>query len=87
MTLVLNSDSTVKRRWQELGLKGSGATTWEMPYQQKLQLVMDELDSDPSRGRSLDNIRYRITFNHGIHLTHDFISDIMHIQDEDGFLL
>ena len=87
MTSVLNSDSTVKRRRRELGLKGSGATTREMPYQQKLQLVMDELDSDPSRGRGLDNIRHRIAFNHGIHLTRDFISDIMHIQDEDGFLL
>ncbi|KAF8812040.1 hypothetical protein BYT27DRAFT_7221251 [Phlegmacium glaucopus] len=78
------SDSSVKRRRAELGLKGSGATTREMPYQQKLQLVLDELDSDPSRGRGLDNIRYRIAFNHGIHLTRDFISDVMHIQDEDG---
>ena len=45
------------------------------------------MDSDPSKGRGLNTIMNRIAFNHGIHLTRDFISDIMHVQDSDGFSL
>jgi hypothetical protein len=84
---MIVSESTVKRRRKELGLKGSGVTTREMPYQEKLALILYEMDQDPSRGRGLDNIRARIAFGHGIHLTRDFISDVMHTQDEEGFHL
>lgn len=79
--------STVKRRRKELGLQGSGTATKAIPYQQKLQLILNELEDDPSKGHGLDNIRHCIAFNYSIHLTRDFISDVMHIQDNEGFQL
>lgn len=50
-----------------------------------LQLILDELDDDPSCHHGVDNIRYRIAFKHGVHLTRDFISNVMHAQDPGGF--
>lgn len=58
-----------------------------MSYSEKVQLIMLELEDDPSKGRGIDNIRHRIAFNFGVHLTCDFISDIMHVQDAEGFHL
>ncbi|KAF8168900.1 hypothetical protein BJ912DRAFT_862426, partial [Pholiota molesta] len=84
---IVASKSTVKRRRKQLGLKGSGATTREMPHLEKLALILHEMDLDPSRGHGLDNIRARIAFDFGIHLTRDFISDVMHTQDAEGFHL
>ena len=49
--------------------------------------MLTELDEDISRGRGLDNIQRCISFNHGIQLTQDFISNVMHAIDGDGFLL
>jgi Ca2+-binding EF-hand superfamily protein len=48
-----------------------------MPHQEKVQLIIDELDKDISGSRGLDNIKARLAFL-GFHLTRDFISDIMH---------
>jgi hypothetical protein len=50
-----------------------------------VQLVVTELDADHSRNQGLANIKSRIAFNKGIHLTRDFISEVMHAIDPEGF--
>jgi hypothetical protein len=57
-----------------------------MPHQEpeKVQLIIDELDKDVSGSRGLENIKARLAFL-GIHLTRDFISDIMHEFEAEGF--
>ena len=59
---------TVKRRRRDLNLYGSKVTTREMLHQEKVQLIIDELDKDISGNRGLDNIKARLAFL-GIHLT------------------
>ncbi len=58
-----------------------------MPHQEKVQRVLDEMDKDPTKGRGLNNIKQRLAFNQGVHLTRDFISEVMHTQDPDAFRL
>uniref|UniRef100_A0A8H8CM95 Integrase core domain-containing protein n=1 Tax=Psilocybe cubensis TaxID=181762 RepID=A0A8H8CM95_PSICU len=77
--------STVKRRRNDLGLVGSRVNQREMSYSEKVQYIILELNDDPSKGRGVSTIRARIASNYGIHLPRDFVSDIMHIQDPDGF--
>jgi len=55
-----------------------------MPHQEKVQLIIDELDKDISGSRGLDNIKARLAFL-GFHLTRDFISDVMHEFEAEGF--
>ena len=56
-----------------------------MPYQEMVQLVVEELDRDHARSRGVQNIQAKITFNCGVTLSRDFVSDIMHTHDEEGF--
>ncbi|KAK7690805.1 hypothetical protein QCA50_005905 [Cerrena zonata] len=79
------SQRTVARRLKDLGLKGSGATTREMPLPQKRQLVLDQLAVDPSSRRGPRMIKEYITHDTGLHLTRDFIEQEMRIHDPDGF--
>ena len=55
-----------------------------MPYQEKVQLIIDELDKDVSGSRGLENIKARLAFL-GSHLSRDFISDVMHEFEAEGF--
>ena len=55
-----------------------------MDHQEKVQLIIGELDKDISGSRGLDNIKARLVFL-GFHLTRDFISDIMHEFQAEGF--
>jgi hypothetical protein len=55
-----------------------------MPDQEKVQLIINELDKDMSGSRGLDNIKARLAFL-GVHLTRDFISDVMHEFEAEGF--
>lgn len=55
-----------------------------MPHQDKVQLIIDELDKDVSGSQGLDNIKACLAFL-GIHLTRDFISDVMHEFEAKGF--
>ena len=59
-------------------------TTRETPHQEKVQLIIDELDKDLTRSRGVDNVKARLAFM-GVHLTRDFISDIMHEFEPEGF--
>lgn len=52
-----------------------------------VQLVVEELDRDHAKSRGVQNIQARITFNCGVTLSRDFVSDIMHTHDEEGFTM
>ncbi|KIM46705.1 hypothetical protein M413DRAFT_440291 [Hebeloma cylindrosporum] len=81
------ASSAVKRRRKELGFHSPRVTMRTMPYQEMVQLVVEELDRDHARSRGVQNIQARITFNCGVTLSRDFVSDIMHTHDEDGFTM
>ncbi|KZT13141.1 uncharacterized protein LAESUDRAFT_690342 [Laetiporus sulphureus 93-53] len=76
---------TVRRRRKELGLMGSGVTTKALPLHERTQLVVSQMDKDPARHQGKDTIMRKIAFEHGVHLTRDFVSEIMHQHDAEGF--
>ena len=78
------SSGSVKQWRRDLKLYGSAVTTRGMPHQERVQLIVDELDKDISGNRGLDNIKARLAFL-GFHLTRDFISDVMHEFNAEGF--
>lgn len=65
----LHSDTTVKRRRKELGLMGSRPTTRLLPRSVKEQLVVNEMSKDPAKRHGVSNIKQRIAFYEGTHLT------------------
>lgn len=76
---------TVKRRRNELGLTGSRTNTKNMPRQEAEQLVLDQMDKDPSRRQGIRTIQAKIAFEKEQHLTRDFVSKVMHTHDDAGF--
>ena len=85
--LIYSRSSAVKRRRKELGFHSPRVTMRTMPYQEMVQLVVEELNRDHARSRGVQNIQARITFNCGVTLSRDFVSDIMHTHDEEGFTM
>jgi hypothetical protein len=81
----LNSDRSVKRRRGQLGLTGSRTTTKIMPRQEAEQLVLDQMDKDPSRRQGVRTIQAKVAFDSYHHLTRDTVSDIMRTHDDKGF--
>ena len=81
----LNSDTTVKRCRATLGLTGSHATIQRMSQQEAEQLVLNQMDMDSSRRQGVRTVQARIAFDAHTHLPRDFVSDVMHIHDEEGF--
>jgi hypothetical protein len=84
--LVFNaylSKQTIKHQRKDLNLLSSRSVT--LSYTEMVQLVIAALDADPGQTQGLANIKLRIAFNHGIHLTRDFISEVMHAIDPNGF--
>jgi hypothetical protein len=77
----------VKRRRKELGLLGSGATIKLMPDREKEQLVLDQMDQDPARRQGVLSTRQKVAFQTGTHLTKEYVSQVMHTHDNDGFTL
>ena len=67
-------------------MHGSRSMKNSLPEAEKRQLVLDQLEKDPSRKRGLANIKARIAFDYGIHLTRDDVANIMHREDPEGFL-
>lgn len=51
------------------------------------QLVLQQMDHDPSQHRGVANICHRIAMTDGVILTKTFVRDIMQLYDEDGFAL
>lgn len=84
--LFVLSIATIKRRRSALGLHGSRSKKNNLPLDEKRQLVLDQLEKDPTKKRGLANIKARIAFDNGIHLTRDEIANIMHTEDPEGFL-
>ena len=56
-----------------------------MPRQEAEQLVLDQMDNDPSRRQGIRTIQAKIAFETEQHLTRDFVSETMHIHDDLGF--
>ncbi|KAF7971586.1 hypothetical protein HWV62_20752 [Athelia sp. TMB] len=79
------SESSVKRRRKELGLLGSGPTTRALPHAVKEQMVVDQLNRDPAKRHGVRTIMQKVAFNEHTHLTKKFVSDIMHLHDNDAF--
>ncbi|KAF7986909.1 hypothetical protein HWV62_12687 [Athelia sp. TMB] len=84
-TLIRKSESSVKRRRKELGLLGSGPTTRALPHAVKEQMVVDQLNRDPAKRHGVRTIMQKVAFNEHTHLTKKFVSDIMHLHDNDAF--
>jgi hypothetical protein len=79
------SDTSVKRRRRDLGLKGSGSTAKSMPTIEAEQHVLDEMSKDPALNHGVQTIQNGIAFHKGIHLPRDFVSQVMHTHQEEGF--
>ncbi|PPQ82661.1 hypothetical protein CVT25_007551 [Psilocybe cyanescens] len=81
------SESSIKRRRLDLGLHSarSGVQKRLLSYQDKTQIVLNQLKKDPSKGQGLSNIKNHIAHDQGIHLSRDDISHIMHTHDPEGF--
>lgn len=77
----------MKRRRNELGLSGSGKTTKRMPAKEKEQLVLNQMDQDPARRQGVITTQQKIAFHTGTHLTREYVSEVMHMHDSEGFNL
>jgi hypothetical protein len=64
---------------------GSRVTTATIPYDEALQLILSQMDADISNSRGLSNVKSRIAYDKLTHLSRDFISEVMHAFDPDGF--
>lgn len=56
-----------------------------MPQQEAEQLVLNQMDKDSSRRQGIRTVQARIAFDTDTHLTRDFVSQVMHIHDVEGF--
>ena len=56
-----------------------------MPRQEAEQLVLDQMDKDPSRRQGVRTIQAKVAFESSHHLGRDFVSEIMHTHDDTGF--
>ncbi|KAG6885793.1 hypothetical protein C0992_004893 [Termitomyces sp. T32_za158] len=81
------SASTVKHRRQELGLKGPWSTKKSLDPAVGKQIVVDEMANDLSRHTGSRMMQQRIAFHTGVQLTCDFVNDVMHNHDAEGFVL
>ena len=51
----------------------------------KEQLVLDEMEKDTAGNHGLKMMQHRIAHHTGHHLTRDFVSEVMHKHDSEGF--
>ncbi|RDB20146.1 hypothetical protein Hypma_013119 [Hypsizygus marmoreus] len=79
------SESTVARRRRELGLRGSGRTTQELPDSVKRQLVLDQLAKDPTGKIGAATVKTRIFRDTGIDLTREWIRNEMRILAPEAY--
>jgi hypothetical protein len=56
-----------------------------MPDKEKEQLVLSQMDKDPSKGRGVANNKARIAHEQGVQLSRDYVAEIMHLHDKDAF--
>jgi len=79
------SPTTVRRRRAAFGLHGSHVTTRQLPDTEKRQLVLDEMGLDPNRKMGPRRVKELISDKTGIHLTRDYITEVMREEDPEGF--
>ncbi|KAJ7592636.1 hypothetical protein C8J56DRAFT_929099 [Mycena floridula] len=79
------SASSVTRRKKDWGIKGSRVTMNELPETTKRQLVLDQMAQDPAGNRGPRTVKEGIARQTGIHLTRDFITEEMRVQEPEGF--
>ncbi|KAG6866887.1 hypothetical protein C0993_007386 [Termitomyces sp. T159_Od127] len=81
------SESTVKRRRASLQLQGSRSMNTAVEPSHAEQLVINQLDNDLAKGKGVESIWYQVAYDDGVHLTKQFVRDIMHAHDPEGFQL
>jgi hypothetical protein len=69
LKLIQNSPASVKCRYHELNLKGSGTTTKALSAIDAEQLVINEMSKDPAQHHGVKTIQYKVAYNSGTHLT------------------
>lgn len=84
--LFTNSKYTVKRRRKDLGLLSARHAAQDLTYNEKAQYVLDVLEEDPSNSWGVENVKARIAKDRLVHLSHDFVSNIMHLYAPEGFV-
>ncbi|KAF9073367.1 hypothetical protein BDP27DRAFT_1445014 [Rhodocollybia butyracea] len=77
--------ASVTRRKKYWGIQGSRVTTAAMPELNKRQLVFNEMAKDPNGKRGPRTVKEVIALETGVHLTREYIENIMREQDPDGF--
>lgn len=63
----------------------AGKTMANMPDQEVEQLVLDQLDRDPANRQGVRVVRHNIIQRTGKILKRDFVSNTMHVHNEQGF--
>ena len=58
-----------------------------LPKLDATQLVLKQMDCDPSRHRGVANICHRIAMEDGVILTKNFVREVMRLYDEESFAL
>ncbi|KAF8714409.1 hypothetical protein AX14_012714 [Amanita brunnescens Koide BX004] len=81
----LTRPRTIKKRREQLGLVGSRKTMKIIDAKEAEQLILDQMDDDVARHQGPRMIRHKIAMKTGKHLPRDYVSDIMHTHDLDGF--
>jgi len=78
---------SIRRLWKSLGLAAAGVTDGRLTDNIKQQLVLGEMEMDPSKRAGPRTVRERIKLKTGIYLKRDYISTVMHNVDPGGFRL
>jgi len=82
----LISVSCIKHRRNDLQLFRPHSKLQWLTEKEKEQVILQQLDKDPSKGQGLSTIKNHITHDQGIQLLCDTISGIMHLHNADVFL-
>ncbi|KDQ11750.1 hypothetical protein BOTBODRAFT_176943 [Botryobasidium botryosum FD-172 SS1] len=77
--------ATVGRRLSAFGISASGATTKNMPLQEKRQLVLDQLGKDTTQMQGVQAIHEGITMDTGVTLTRAYIEKEMKTHADKAF--
>ena len=84
LTNVDSSTSTIKNRRKDLGLLGSRYRSPDpMTETEKLQLVLQQMDQDPTGEAGKGTLHAWVALHYGFHLTCQFVGNIMHIAEQE----
>ncbi|CAK5267417.1 unnamed protein product, partial [Mycena citricolor] len=83
---IHTSESTVKRRRKEWGFTGGATTEQSMEPEAVEQLVLDQLNKDPSDMAGVNTIWHRIAFDDETIICRETVDHWMHVHRPEGFL-